>query len=32
MFEGRIVATFAIADRDRVARIPQMMAGLEVIA
>ena len=32
MFEGRIVATFAIADREHVARIPQMMAGLEVIA
>ncbi len=32
MFDGRIVATFAIADREHVARIPQMMAGLEVIA
>jgi len=32
MFEGRIVATFSIADRQNVARIPQMMAGLEVIA
>ncbi|MGB5231485.1 MAG: ABC transporter ATP-binding protein [Desulfoprunum sp.] len=30
MFEGRIVATFPIDDRQNVARIPQMMAGLEI--
>ena len=28
MFAGRIVATFATDDSERVARIPQMMAGL----
>jgi len=32
MFEGRVVATFAIDDREYVARIPRMMAGLEVTA
>ena len=29
MFDGRIVATFPTDDSDCVARIPQMMAGLE---
>jgi simple sugar transport system ATP-binding protein len=32
MFEGRIVATFPTDDTDSVARIPQMMAGLQSLA